>query len=466
MLSTKPFEVVGFDIVGPLPEDKDGNKYLLTAVDHFTRYPLAIPITNREHATVVHALHRHLICVFGPPKAFLSDCEKSFVSKVTTGLFELMNIQKKNTSPYRPSTNASCERFHRYMNASLTMFVNQQKTDWSDYIDSILYAYRTSFCSATGYTPFELLFGRKATMPPDIIYDLAQDQIYNENKRGINVSKSMRTAYRFARRRQLRAATINKQRRDKNRLQTLFKPGDMVWKFDRTHDTQGPAKLQYRFSGPHIIQGPYKQRPNLYTITDYHTNKTTVCNVDLLIPARHDCSDLGDPLGWPSTPPTNTPTSTCPDKSRHNAQHDSTDTHATSPTYGDMVALRVEPDDVENIPFSVGEIHNIDGDHITVQWYGNTYGNIRGAWRRGFFQPSDSRRYYRDKKLHRDHKPYTSETSETKLSIEQHVIGKPFQLNRRNALPHHVLLSVSKDKHINWTLPASENDMLEIVAAQ
>ena len=67
--------------MGPFPVDKHGNKYVLMEVDHFTRYPVAVPIPNRNHATVAHALHRHLICVYGQPRRLLSDCEKSFVSR-------------------------------------------------------------------------------------------------------------------------------------------------------------------------------------------------------------------------------------------------------------------------------------------------------------------------------------------------------------------------------------------------
>jgi transposase InsO family protein len=476
ILSQRPFDVVGFDIVGPLPEDKDGNRYLLTAVDHFTRYPLAIPITNREHATVVHALHRHLVCVFGPPRRLLSDCERSFVSEVTKGLFALMNIEKVNTSPYHPQTNGACERFHRYLNATITMFVNERKTDWSDYIDSILYAYRTSFCSSTGYSPFELFFGRKALMPPDIVYSLSTTQLENERKRGISVSDSMRTAYKYARRRQLRAAELNKNFRDKGRHDIHFKAGDLVWKYDRSYDTKGPQKFQFRFSGPYAIHGPYKKRQNLYVLVNVVSRETHVCNVDLLLPARADCSDLGQPLGWPKSKKTNArraqPTAPPPSRPRRGKPTpppaDATVHEPTPPTIaaGDMVALEVAPDALEKMPFAVGKVLSIHGDRLTVWWYGNAHGNVLGAWRTGYYESTTSnRRYYSDRRLSPSHQRYTSTTSETELAVSA-VIGAPFHLNRRNAIPNAVLRAASARPGVDWSLSQEDASLVQAVQLQ
>ena len=46
------WHTLGYDIVGPLPESPTGHKYLLTVIDHFTRFPFAIPLTNRSHKSV------------------------------------------------------------------------------------------------------------------------------------------------------------------------------------------------------------------------------------------------------------------------------------------------------------------------------------------------------------------------------------------------------------------------------
>ena len=167
--TTRAFQVVGFDIV-KLARSKKGNMYLLTMVDHFSRYPLAVPMPDRKLSTVVQALHSHLLCVFGMPDALLSDLEKKFVSNVARELLKKMGITKLDTIGYHPEGNSRVERWHRYLNAALTMFVNEHVDDWESYVDSLLFAYRTSMCTSTGFSPFELVFNRRAVMTPDVVY--------------------------------------------------------------------------------------------------------------------------------------------------------------------------------------------------------------------------------------------------------------------------------------------------------
>ena len=40
--------------------------------------------------------------------------------------------------------------------------------DWSEKLHFALWAYRTSFCTSTGTTPFSLVYGMKAVLPVQI----------------------------------------------------------------------------------------------------------------------------------------------------------------------------------------------------------------------------------------------------------------------------------------------------------
>ena len=50
----------------------------------------------------------------------------------------------------------------------LIKFVGQNKSTWSDYLVTCVFAYNTSQQDSTKFTPFELMFGRQATLPIDI----------------------------------------------------------------------------------------------------------------------------------------------------------------------------------------------------------------------------------------------------------------------------------------------------------
>ncbi|GFW69582.1 retrovirus-related Pol polyprotein from transposon 412 [Trichonephila clavipes] len=54
-----PFELIAFDILGPLPRSSDGNNLILVAMYYFTKWPEAYRIPNQEASTVAEVLVQH-----------------------------------------------------------------------------------------------------------------------------------------------------------------------------------------------------------------------------------------------------------------------------------------------------------------------------------------------------------------------------------------------------------------------
>jgi len=73
--------MVGIDFIGPLPETKKGNKYLLTCTDLFSKWPIAIPLKSKEASGVALSLIG-IFSTFGFPQKVLSDNGKEFVNQV------------------------------------------------------------------------------------------------------------------------------------------------------------------------------------------------------------------------------------------------------------------------------------------------------------------------------------------------------------------------------------------------
>ena len=48
-------------------------------------------------------------------------------------------------------------------------FVHEKKEVWDDFLDTSVYAYNTAPHESSGFTPFELMFGRKALLPVDVV---------------------------------------------------------------------------------------------------------------------------------------------------------------------------------------------------------------------------------------------------------------------------------------------------------
>jgi len=77
-----PFDRWGIDIKGPLPITEAENRYVIAAMDYFTKWPVARAIPNIQAVTVVQFIYEDIICQFGCPKIFQTDNGRSFHNKI------------------------------------------------------------------------------------------------------------------------------------------------------------------------------------------------------------------------------------------------------------------------------------------------------------------------------------------------------------------------------------------------
>ena len=134
-----PMRTVYIDIVGPLPQTDRGNVWILTMVDSFTRFPIAIALPNRQSTTVARAIFEHLICMFGLPRVIFSDRAKEFGATLRAVCLKL-GISKIETTGYQPQANGQVERFHRFLNETLTVLADTKVKRWEEYLPIVLFA--------------------------------------------------------------------------------------------------------------------------------------------------------------------------------------------------------------------------------------------------------------------------------------------------------------------------------------
>ncbi|GBC00600.1 hypothetical protein RclHR1_03900017 [Rhizophagus clarus] len=163
-----PFYRIGIDIKGPLPRTEQGNRYIIVAMDYFTKWPEAKAIENIRAETVAKFIYEEIICRHGVPQEILSDRGTSFVNQIIDKLCENYQTKHRLTSPYRPQTNGMVERFNRTLGECIAKLVNSENKEWDQLVDATLFAYRTKKHSTTGFTPFYLVYGRQATLPIDL----------------------------------------------------------------------------------------------------------------------------------------------------------------------------------------------------------------------------------------------------------------------------------------------------------
>jgi len=152
----EPWERVSIDITGPHPKSSRQNQYILTVVDHFSKWAEAIPTRDHTASTVARMLMTHVIPRYGAPKQILSDRGAEFESELFSQLMSSMEIHKLRTTSYKPLTNGIVERFHRTLNSMLAKTVQESQRDWDEKLPFVLAAYRSTVHSSTGFTPNKL----------------------------------------------------------------------------------------------------------------------------------------------------------------------------------------------------------------------------------------------------------------------------------------------------------------------
>jgi len=176
----QPFYQIGIDYVGPLNPTPDGNKYILVAVDYFTKWPEAKAVKEATAKETAQFLYETIICQHGTPSIILSDRGSHFVNETIKLMKEEIGFRHKLASAYHPQTNGLTERFNGTLCRALAKSLQNNETNWDQLLPSILFAYRTLKQESTQQTPFYLVHGREAQLPIDLeIQNSELEPIYN-----------------------------------------------------------------------------------------------------------------------------------------------------------------------------------------------------------------------------------------------------------------------------------------------
>ncbi|KAJ8730401.1 hypothetical protein PYW07_017439 [Mythimna separata] len=263
-LSTRPFERVALDIVGPLPEaGNDRFRYILTLQDDLTKFSTAYPITNTTAEESCECLV-HFITLFGIPKMILTDQGTNFTAELFKQTCKLLKIKQLWSTPYHPQTQGALERSHSTLKEYLKSYINEEQNNWHRFVYTAMLAYNSAIHSTTHFSPYELVFGTKPYVP-DSVYEETAGVTYPDYVRVLqNRLKYCRTKAIE----HIQKSKVNSKAYYDTRTRPIkYKVGDLVYL--KNH-------LRLRKALSPIWKGPYK-------IIKIHGNNTA----SLLINRRH-----------------------------------------------------------------------------------------------------------------------------------------------------------------------------------
>ena len=167
-----PFKRVAVDIVGPIaPPSEAGHRYILTLVDYATRYPEAVPLKKIITEAVAEAL-LDIYSRVGIPEEVLTDQGTQFMSECMQEVSRLLSIKGLTSTPYHPICNGLVERWNGTLKSMIKRLCQDQPKQWHRLINPVLFAYREVPQESTGFSPFQLLYGRSVRGPGTILKEL------------------------------------------------------------------------------------------------------------------------------------------------------------------------------------------------------------------------------------------------------------------------------------------------------
>ncbi|KAM0735103.1 Retrovirus-related Pol polyprotein from transposon 17.6 [Formica fusca] len=247
---TKPFEKCALDIVGPLTVTTNGNKYLLTFQDNLTKFSKDTDSKPRsEHGQKEFVTK--IVLEHGIPEKILTDQGTNFLSEIFKNTCKLLKLNKIQTTAYHPESNGALERSHRTLAEYLRHYINEDQTDWDEWIPFAMFTYNTTPHTATGYTPFELVYGHQADLPTSLTRP--PKPTYNYNDYAQELKERLRATNQLAKEHIKEEKIKAKKQYDKSTREIKFKVGDKVLMHDETLRRGRSKKLEPLWTGPYVI---------------------------------------------------------------------------------------------------------------------------------------------------------------------------------------------------------------------
>ncbi|XP_016164514.1 uncharacterized protein LOC107607039 [Arachis ipaensis] len=163
-----PFNQWGIDILGLFPTAAGQVKFLVVAIDYFSKWIEAQPLAKITSQQMLSFVWKYIICRFGIPRHIITDNGRQFADKKFTSFLQNLKIKHHFSSVEHPQTNGLAEAANKVILHALRKKLDDAKSLWAELIPEILWGYNTTIHSTTKETPFRLVYGSDAMIPVEI----------------------------------------------------------------------------------------------------------------------------------------------------------------------------------------------------------------------------------------------------------------------------------------------------------
>ncbi|GKV13510.1 hypothetical protein SLEP1_g24510 [Rubroshorea leprosula] len=241
-----PFAQWGLDLLGPFVKGVGGVTHLIVGVDYFTKWVEAQPLSSLTSKKVEDFIFSSIICRYGILNQIVADNGTQFNCSSFQDFCSSYGIKLPFTSVYHPKSNSM------------------------DELNNILWAYRTTSRTATGETPYHLVFGTKVVIPIEIGVPSFRVTHFDERRNGQLLRENLDLLAEVREEARLRTLVYKQKLANfynKRVCPRTFKVGDLVLrKVGLTGFETHFGKLASNWEGPYTMaEVPH---PNAYVLQD------------------------------------------------------------------------------------------------------------------------------------------------------------------------------------------------------
>ena len=175
-----PFAQWGIDIVGPLPQGKKQVKFLLVAIDNFTKWVEVEALTTITEAKVQGFVWKNIICRFDILRTIISDNDRQFDDQAFKSFCLGLRIKNHFSSLGHPQANGQTEMTNRTLLKAIKVRLEGAKGAWHKELPSILWAYGTMTRTPKGETLFNLTYGMEVVILVEVGVTIIKGEFFNE----------------------------------------------------------------------------------------------------------------------------------------------------------------------------------------------------------------------------------------------------------------------------------------------
>ena len=161
-----PFRQWGLDFIGEIhPQSSSQHKWILTAIDYFTKWIEAVPTRKAIDDVIIQFLEDDILSRFRCPIKIITDNATAFNSKKIEKFCSDYNITLGHSTSYYPQGNGLVESLNKILVGIIKKILQENKKAWHKNLIHALWADKISPKRSIATSPFQIIYGTEAIFP-------------------------------------------------------------------------------------------------------------------------------------------------------------------------------------------------------------------------------------------------------------------------------------------------------------